>query len=153
MENEWKYTDPNVMPVPMKKLGDIVYASCPWDGRNYDYISRCEIRKINVRWRTDHWDIVYYLRTDIGERGLQSSRQAPYHYEDGNERTIFDTPQEVIESNIARFIERVHTQTDLIINTMRRLGYKEPVIIDKLCHLVVVHETKETGKYDERALR
>lgn len=151
MESKWKYTDPNVMPVPMKKLGDIVYTSCPWDGRNYHYISKCEIRKIQVRWCTDHWDIIYYLRTDIGEKGLQSSKQCGYYYEDGNERTIFDTPQEVIESNIARFIERVHTETDLIINTMRRLGYKEPVIIDKLCHLV--YGIKETGNYEERALR
>ena len=149
MENKWKYTDPKAMPVPLKKLGDIVYTSCPWNGSDYDYISRCEVRKIKVRWNEDHWDIVYYLRTDVGT-DIQSAKQAPYYYEDGNERTIFDTPQEVIEKNIVRFIEEVHTKTDGIIKTMRQLGYKEHVIIDKLCHLVV-HE--ETGKHDERALR
>ena len=152
MENKWKYTDPKAMPVPLKKLGDIVYTSCPWDGRNYDYISKCEIRKINVRWCKDHWEIIYYLRTDIGEMGLQSSKQRGYYYEDGNERTIFDTPQEVIENNIARFIDVVHNEVEAITSTMRQLGYKEPVIIDKLSHLVV-HETKQTGKSDERALR
>lgn len=151
MDNKWKYTDPNAMPVPLKKLGDIVYTSCPWDGRNYEHISRCEVRKIEVYWIDDHWNIFYYLRTDVGT-DIQSSRQTAYSYEDGNERTIFDTPQEVIEKNIARFIGMVHTQTDSIIKTMRQLGYKEPVIIDKLCHLVV-HETKEIGKHDERALR
>lgn len=149
MENRWKYTDPNNQPEPMHQLGDIVYVRCPWDRLAYAHISKSEVRKIVVRWLTDHWDIVYYLRTDVGT-DIQSAKQTPYYYEDGNERTIFDTPQEVIEKNIAEFIKDVHTKTDSIIKTMRQLGYKEPVIIDKLCHLVV-HE--ETGKHDERSLR
>lgn len=150
MENKWKYTDPNAMPVPLKKLGDIVYTSCPWRWDDYDHISRCEVRKIEVIWCEEHWNIFYYLRTDVGT-SIQSARQAPYFYEDGNERTMFDTPQEVIEKNIANFIKDVHTKTDAIIKTMHQLGYKEPVIIDKLCHLV--YGIKETGKSDERALR
>lgn len=46
MENRWKYTDPKAMPVPLKKLGDIVYTSCPWDGSDYDYMC----------WMYDWWD-------------------------------------------------------------------------------------------------
>ena len=152
MENRWKYTDPNNQPEPMHQLGDIVYVRCPWDRLAYEHISKSEVRKIVVRWLTDHWDILYYLRTDIDDNRLKSSRLNPYYYEDGSVRTMFDTPQEVMEKNIVRFIEGVHNKVDAITKTMRQLGYKEPVIIDKLCHLVV-HETKEIGKSDERALR
>ena len=134
----------------MHQLGDIVYVRCPWDRLAYAHISKSEVRKIVVRWLTDHWEIRYYLRTDVDDNLFKSSRLNPYYYEDGNVRTMFDTPQEVLEKNIARFIEGVHTKADSIIKMMRQLGYKEPVIIDKLCHLVV-HE--ETGKSDERALR
>lgn len=150
IQDRWKYTDPNNQPEPMHQLGDIVYVRCPWDRLAYAHISKSEVRKIVVRWLTDHWEIRYYLRTDVDDNLFKSSRLNPYYYEDGNVRTMFDTPQEVLEKNIARFIEGVHTKADSIIKMMRQLGYKEPVIIDKLCHLVV-HE--ETGKSDERALR
>lgn len=150
IQDRWKYTDPDNQPEPMHQLGDIVYVRCPWDRLAYAHISKSEVRKIVVRWLTDHWEIRYYLRTDVDDNLFKSSRLNPYYYEDGNVRTMFDTPQEVLEKNIARFIEGVHTKADSIIKMMRQLGYKEPVIIDKLCHLVV-HE--ETGKSDERALR
>ena len=151
MENRWKYTDPNNQPEPMHQLGDIVYVRCPWDLTAYAHISKSEVRRINVRWMADHWEIHYYLRTDIDNNRFKSSRLYAYYYEDGNVRTMFDTPQEVMEKNIVRFIEGVHTKVEAITKTMRQLGYKEPVIIDKLSHLV--YETKETWKHDERALR
>ena len=151
MENEWKYTDPNNQPEPMHQLGDIVYVRCPFDVTDYAHISKSEVRKINVEWLTDHWEIRYYLRTDIDDKIWKSSKLSAYYYEDGNGRTMFDTPQEVIEKNIARFIEGVHIKVEAITNTMRQLGYKEPVIIDKLCHLV--YGVKETGNNEKRALR
>lgn len=128
MEKPWKYTDPKGMPLPVHKVGDIVYIPCPWSYDNYEHISKCEIRKINVFWSEDHWEIVYYLRTDIGERGLQSSRQCGYHYEDGNERTIFDTQHEVIELNVRQFFSETQRKMNQVINKMHGLGYTEEAI-------------------------
>lgn len=149
MISPWKYTDPKAMPVPLKKLGDIVYTSCPWDGRNYEHISRCEIRKINVKWNTDHWDIIYYLRTDIGDM-VQSSKQRAYYYEDGNERTIFDTPQEVMERNVKRFFESTQSKMNGIVSKMRSMGYTDAEIRQVLDPRRIY---EEIGKSDERALR
>lgn len=149
METKWKYTDPKAMPVPLKKLGDIVYTSCPWRWEDYDHISRCEVRKIEVIWCEEHWNIFYYLRTDVGT-SIQSSRQAPYFYEDGHERTIFDTPQEVIERNVKRFFESTQSKMNGIVLKMRSMGYTDSEIRQVLDPRRIY---EEIGKHDERALR
>lgn len=149
MAKKWKYTESNARPVPLKKLGDIVYTSCPWQWDNYDHISRCEVRKIEVHWIEDHWGIDYYLRTDV-RTSLQSSRQIPYHYEDGNERTMFDTPQEVMERNVKRFFEYTQRNMNGIVTKMRSIGYTDEEILQMLDQRRIY---EKIGKSDERALR
>lgn len=131
---DYKYTDKNHPPVPTLKVGDRCYCSCPW-GVRYDHVSTCEIRKVEVRWYepTDYdkergekgyWHIDYYIRTDIDQVGLKSTRMFAYRLgDDGREADLFLTPQEVMDRNIEDFKKSLIRQVDGIRKEMKRLGY------------------------------
>lgn len=138
MEKEkWKYTDKAHPPVPLLKVGDICYCRCSWDYYNVSHISKCEIRKVEVRWieyneheRTElgwvsHWNIDYYIRTDIDYPALKSTKLYTYHLEDGNRQDIYLTPQEVLEENVKEFIKQTKTKMQGLQKVMQRLGYSE----------------------------
>lgn len=137
-KSELKYTDKNHPPVPLLKVGDRCYTSCPWDGGNYGHISVCEVRKVEVRWyeptkyekeqgEYGYWYINYYIRTDINHASLKSTKIFAYHTgEDGYSiKDLYLTPQEVLDENIRRFKDMVIKKAKDIQRTMRSLGYSE----------------------------
>lgn len=132
--NEYKYTDKNHPPVPQLKVGDICYTFCDF-GRKYDYVSKCEIRKVAVLWRQysdyekehydreDHWEIEYYIRILYGW-GDKSAKLIPYCLgDDGRKPNLFLTPQEVMDINIRDFKEMVIKNIKSMQETMFGLGY------------------------------
>ena len=138
---EYKYTDKNHPPVPLLKVGDICYAHWAHGGANYSHVSKCEIRKVEVKWYEPseydkkqgmygYWYINYYIRTDINYPGLKSTRMYPYHTgeEGGDIKNLYLTPQEVMEENVADFMQMVKNTTGEIRKTMLSLGYSEEKI-------------------------
>lgn len=134
----YKFTDPDIRPMPQLKVGDICYVTCPWSiGRNYSHISKCEVRKIEVKWHepivicdnvvnVGHWTINYYLRTDIDSPGLKSTPRCAYYLgDDGSEPDMFLTPKEVMDVNIEKFKRMVIETANSMRKTMKQLGYTE----------------------------
>ena len=133
---DYKYRDKNHPPVPMLKVGDIVYAHCQWGvGHNYSEVSKCEIRKVEVRWCEPsdydkskgyygHWYVSYYIRSDIDKVGLKSTKMYSYGTgEDGGKKNLFLTPQEVMDENIREFREHFVKTVNAMRRTMFSLGY------------------------------
>ena len=135
----YKYTDKNHPPVPLLKVGDICYAHCQWGiGHQYSEISKCEIRKVEVKWyepseydkkRGDYgfWHIDYYIRSDINMVGLKSTKMFPFHTsEDGSPLvSLFFTPQEVMDENIRDFKKMLENNICQMRQQMQSLGYTE----------------------------
>lgn len=134
----YKYTDKNHPPVPMLKVGDRCYTHCAWNYHNYEHISVCEVRKVEVRWyeptkyekeqgEYGYWHIDYYIRTDVNNVALKSTRMYAYHTgEDGFAiKDLYFTPQEVLESNIRDFGRELFSRVTALQNTMRKLGYSQ----------------------------
>ena len=133
---EHKFTDKNHPPVPTLKVGDICYAHCPWI-RNHSYVSTCEIRKVEVKWNEGedggYWNINYYIRTDIDNRGLKSTKMYAYKLgDDGRTADIFLTPQEVMAENIERFKSELMSNIKSMAKTMKSLGMEDKKITIKL---------------------
>lgn len=129
---EHRFTDRNHPPVPQLKVGDICYASCQWGSRDhYDYISTCEVRKVEVFWHEEeeYWYVKYYIRADIDDQYLKSTKMYSYYLVGEGARCggfpIYRTPQEVMDDNIREFKERVFNQLASMRGTMRKLGYSE----------------------------
>ena len=133
---EYKYTDKNHPPVPTLKVGDKCYAFCDF-GRHYDYVSTCEVRKVEVKWYepTDYdrehyghigyWHIDYYIRIIYRGRD-KSTKMFPYRLgDDGREPNLFLTPQEVLDINIRDFKKMVIENVKSLQKKMTALGYTQ----------------------------
>ena len=136
MDNSYKYRDINHPPVPRLKVGDICYTHWTHGGRNYEWVSKCEIRKVEVKWYEPsefdkqrmgaygHWYINYYIRADIDCVGLKSTKMYAYHTgEEGGRQDLFFTPQEVMDENIRDFKIMVFSNFKNMQQTMFSLGY------------------------------
>lgn len=139
--SEYKYTDINHPPVPLLKVGEICYTRWAHGGLNYSHVSMCAIRKVEVRWHEPseydkkqgeygYWYINYYIRTDIDRPELKSTKMYAYstNEEGGRLKTLFFTPQEVLEKNVADFMKMVKDTAGEIRKTMLSLGYSEDKI-------------------------
>ena len=122
--------------MPLLKVGDRCYTSCPWSvGHRYDYVSTCEVRKVEIKWyeanawdleSVGHWEIIYWIRTDVDNLGLKSTPRHSYRLgDDGREPDLFLTPKEVMDKNIEKFKDMVFKQADSIRKTMHQLGYSK----------------------------
>ena len=135
MDNSYKYRDINHPPVPRLKVGDICYTHWTHGGAHYDHVSKCEIRKVEVKWYEPsefdkkngwygHWYINYYIRADIDSYGLKSTKMYAYHTgEEGGRQELYFTPQEVMDANIRDFKKMVLQNMENMRKTMFGLGY------------------------------
>lgn len=140
--SEYKYTDKNHPPVPLLKVGDICYAHCQWGvGAHYADISKCEIRKVEVKWcepsdydkergEVAHWIINYFIRSDIDEVGLKSTKMYSYSTDEegGRLKSLYFTPQEVMDENIEDFLKSTYNIAKRMRSTMKKLGYSQEKI-------------------------
>ena len=137
--NDYKYTDKNHPPIPLLKVGDKCYTFCDF-GRHYDYVSTCEVRKVEVKWYepSDYykerlgaigfWHIDYYIRI-VEDYGRKSTKMYRYSTgEDGTRQNLFLTPQEVMDENIRDFMDMVTKNVAGIRRKMKALGYSEEKI-------------------------
>ena len=129
---EHRFTDKNHPPVPTLKVGDICYAHCPWI-RNFAHVSTCEVRKVEVKWHEDgegkYWNIYYYIRTDVDNKALKSTRLYPYSLgDDGRRANLYLTPQEVMAENIEYFKRELMSNINSIAKTMKSLGMEDKQI-------------------------
>lgn len=135
---EHRYKDKNHPPVPQLKVGDRCYTFCTFGiGRRYDYVTTCEVRKVEVKWYEPssydrekgaygYWYIDYYIRTDVDYKALKSTRMYAYRLgDDGREPDLFLTPQEVMDENIRDFKDMVAKNIESMRKTMHSLGYSE----------------------------
>lgn len=60
MENRWKYTDPNAMPVPLKKLGSLMKERCG------DYVRTLQVVGYSKDNTHEVWEIVHEQYNPIG---------------------------------------------------------------------------------------
>ena len=133
---KYKYTDKNHPPVPRLKVGDICYAHSDF-GRYYDYVAKCEVRKVEVKWFEPseydrehlgwcgYWHIDYYIRM-FGPAGRKETKMFAYHSdEDGDRQNLFFTPQEVMDDNIRDFTDMVQKTIVAMQKKMFSLGYTQ----------------------------
>ena len=132
----YKFRDKEHPPVPNLQVGDKVYAKSTLGiGPNYDDVSTCEIRKVEVIWHDPnphdeddygYWYINYYIRTDVDRPGLKSTKIYPYHTgEEGGPKELYMTPQEVMDMNIREFLDSTQKTIKSMRKKMLALGYTE----------------------------
>lgn len=132
MKVEYKFIDKNHPPVPQLKVGDICYTKSDSVICRYGY-SKCEVRKVEVKWiepcgyndNVGHWSIVYYLRTDIDDPVLKSTRLQPYTLNEcgGRLQTIYLTPQEVMKTIVNDFKRDATEWVGRIKSELLAIGY------------------------------
>lgn len=63
-----KYCDKNHKPIPIFNIGDVAYTIAP---KSLDFglsgIEEQKVRKIEVRWNEDHWEIAYKIKGNNSE--------------------------------------------------------------------------------------
>lgn len=135
--SEYKYRDKNHPPVPRLKVGDRCYTHWPYGGRDYYYVSTCEVRKVEVLWyepsdydkehmgACGYWHIDYFIRTDVDKPHMKSTKMFAYHTDEdgGSIQSLWFTPQDVMDDNIRDFKDMVNKTIANIRRTMKQLGY------------------------------
>ena len=132
---DYKFKDKNHPPVPTLKVGDKCYAFCDF-GRHYDYVSTCEVRKVDVKWYEPteyekkngwcgYWHIDYYVRIVYDYLNKSTKRFAYRLGDDGRDPNLFLTPQEVLDINIRDFKKMVIENVKSLQKKMTALGYTQ----------------------------